>query len=200
LRIVARNRAKGKKPSGNARYSITLDTYSLSYLTFLFNEVYSLFSSLAGIFPYPNVNLPQHRGKPVLHYGFFTRALPIFTILHSIWYRFDEANSKFVKIVPLFVADMFSPLSLAIWIMDDGYFDAYIGTIYLCTECFTRAECELLINILAGYGIICTLKVRKTSREGTCRIRISKKSMPLLRELVTPHMHPDFMYKLGENK
>lgn len=33
--------------------------------------------------------------------------------------------------------------------------------------------------------------------KGTYRIRVAKPSMPLLRTLVTPHMHPYFMYKLG---
>jgi len=34
-------------------------------------------------------------------------------------------------------------------------------------------------------------------QKDTYRIRVSKLSMPLLRELVVTHMHPDFFYKLG---
>ena len=93
---------------------------------------------------------------------------------------------------------MFSPESLAHWIIEDGYFDAYgrVQTILLCTESFTLDECKLLQEVLLGLGIVTTLKVRNSAK-GTHRIRVSKKSMPLLRELVTPHMHYDFMYKLG---
>jgi hypothetical protein len=82
--------------------------------------------------------------------------------------------------------------------MEDGYFDGYgrTQTVILCTECFTRVECKLLQEVLLKLGIVSTLKVRN-SVKGTYRIRISKSSMPLLRELVTSHMHPDFMYKLG---
>jgi hypothetical protein len=82
--------------------------------------------------------------------------------------------------------------------MEDGYFDhnGRTKTILLCTECFTKRECELLIQILRTMGIKSTLKVR-SAINNTYRIRISKTSMPLVRELVLPHMHPIFMYKLG---
>lgn len=92
---------------------------------------------------------------------------------------------------------MFSVLSLAHWIMEDGYFDNYgrNQTVLLCTECFTKTECILLQSVLAELGIVSTLKV-----QDNYRIRISKQSIPLLRELITPYMHSDFMYKLGPTK
>lgn len=82
--------------------------------------------------------------------------------------------------------------------MDDGYYDGYgrANTLLLCTECFTKAECQLLISVLANMGIVATLKMRNRAKD-TYRIRISSRSMPLLRELVTPYMHPSMMYKLG---
>ena len=82
--------------------------------------------------------------------------------------------------------------------MEDGYFDNHgrTKTVLLCTECFTKAECMLLQSVLQSLGINSTLKVRN-STTGTYRIRISKLSMPLLRELVTPYTHPSMMYKLG---
>jgi len=82
--------------------------------------------------------------------------------------------------------------------MEDGYFDGHgrSNSVLLCTECFTKAECLLLISVLANMGILATLKVRNSAK-GTYRIRVSSRSMPLLRELVTPYMHPDMMYKLG---
>lgn len=82
--------------------------------------------------------------------------------------------------------------------MEDGYFDSHgrTQTVLLCTECFTKSECYLLIKALANLGIKATLKKRSRDKD-TYRVRISKTSMPLLRELVTPYMHPSFMYKLG---
>lgn len=88
--------------------------------------------------------------------------------------------------------------------MEDGYFDGNgrTKTILLCTECFTKDECLLLVDALAKLGIKSTLKVPEnvpfSDRSlDTYRVRVSKTSMPLLRELVAPHMHPIFMYKLG---
>ena len=99
---------------------------------------------------------------------------------------------------------MFSAVSLAYWIMDDGYFDSFPSfaragrcqTIILCTESFTKTECILLQSLLLDLGIKTTLKIRNKEKD-TYRIRFSKKSMPLVKELVTAHMHKDFMYKLG---
>ena len=47
---------------------------------------------------------------------------------------------------------MFSEISLAYWIMDDGYFDSYgrAQTVLLCTESFTKEECIILQSLLAG--------------------------------------------------
>jgi LAGLIDADG DNA endonuclease family len=41
---------------------------------------------------------------------------------------------------------MFSEISLAYWIMDDGYFYSYgrTKTVLLCTESFTKEECIIL--------------------------------------------------------
>ena len=93
---------------------------------------------------------------------------------------------------------MFGPLSLAHWIMEDGYFDGYRRTqvTLLCTESFTMEECILLQKVLLNLGIKSTLKVRNKVNN-TYRIRISKHSMTDLIKLVSPHMHPQMMYKLG---
>lgn len=181
-----------------ARYSMTMISSSLPYIQLLFDVVYGQYCG-TGLLPYPNIDLIQHQGKAVTQYYFATLSSPLFSAIHSMWYRLDQANGKYIKIVPTMIADMLTPLALAHWIMEDGYFDGYgrAQTIILCTESFTRAECALLQGALLRLAIASTLKVRNATK-GTYRIRFSKKSMPLLRELVTPHMHPIFMYKLGK--
>ena len=42
---------------------------------------------------------------------------------------------------------LLTPLSIAHWIMGDGYFSD--GTLKLCTDNFTKQEVLLLINILS---------------------------------------------------
>lgn len=94
---------------------------------------------------------------------------------------------------------MFSELSLAYWIMDDGYFDSYgrAKTIILCTESFTEEECIILQSLLEELEIKSTLKIRNKIKN-RYRIRISKTSMDRVISLVLPHMHKDFLYKLGK--
>lgn len=94
---------------------------------------------------------------------------------------------------------MFSELSLAYWIMDDGYFDSYgrAKTIILCTESFTEEECIILQSLLEELEIKSTLKIRNKIKN-RYRIRISKTSMDRVISLVLPHMHKDFWYKLGK--
>lgn len=191
------NFSRDRKASGNARYEMTMSAAAYGYVMSLYETVYAQYSS-SGILPFPNLLLPIHAGKSVTQYYIATRSLPIFTALHTLWYRWDATLDKFVKISPECFPDMLGPVALAHWIMEDGYFDSYgrSQTIILCTECFTKVECLLLIEALAKLGIYSTLKVR-SSEKGTYRIRISKTSMPLVRELMTRHMHQSFMYKLG---
>ena len=174
-----------------------MDTYSFNYLNHLYENVYKQFSS-SGLYPYPNLKLPQHLGKTITQYSFYTRTHPLFSSLHELWYKWDINKNKYVKIIPTNIAEMFSIVSLAYWIMDDGYFDSYgrSKTILLCTESFTKEECIVLQSLLLELGIKTTLKIRDKNKE-TYRIRFSKTCLPLVRDLLTPYMHKDFMYKLG---
>ena len=69
----------------------------------------------------------------------------------------------------------------------------------LCTESFSKEEQELLINALQeNFGIQATLNKRISSTGiQSYRIRISKKSMDKLLELVKPFFIPEMLYKLG---
>lgn len=93
---------------------------------------------------------------------------------------------------------MFSVVSLAYLKMDDGYFDSYgrTKTILLCTEYFIKIECLLLQSLLSNFNKKTTLKIRDKEKD-TYRIIFSKTSMPLVRDLVTPYIHKDFMCNLG---
>ena len=180
---------------GPGRYAMTIAAAVYDYHKWLFDTVFTTFCSIGRILtPWPNPNT----GKPIAHHAFSTLSSPVFTALHNIWYQYDVDLGTYVKIVPNFVGLMFSGISLAHWIIQDGYFDNYgrAQTIILCTESFTMAECHILQNVLAEWNIISTLKIRNKNKN-TYRIRISKKSIPRVRELVMPHMHSHYLYKLG---
>jgi hypothetical protein len=178
---------------------MTMDTYSLNYLNHLYENVYKQFSS-SGLYPLPNIKLPQHLGKTVTQYSFYTRTHKLFSCLHELWYKWDINKNKHIKIIPTNIAEKFSIVSLAYWYsMDDGYFDSYgrSKTILLCTESFSKEECIVLQSLLTELGIKTTLKIaagvpsptgklkrakgwaRRDKNKDTYRIRFSKTSMPL---------------------
>jgi len=113
---------------------MTMDVYSLNYLNHLNDNIYSQITNTK-IYAYPNVLLPPHKGKEITQYHFRTKTHPLFTALHSLWYKWEDDKNKFIKIVPLNISEMFSDVSLAYCIMDDGYFDSYgrAKTVLLCT-------------------------------------------------------------------
>src|SRR6266498_688099 len=150
------------------------------------------------IYPYPNILLPHHKDKKITQYHFKTKTHPLYTALHSLWYKKNNEGNKFIKIVPLNISEIFSDLSLAYWIMDDGYFDSYgrAKTVILCTDSFIEEECIILQSLLEKLDIKATLKIRNKNKN-SYRIRISKTSMDIVIALVKPHIHNDFLYKLG---
>lgn len=197
--ISTRKNSKSSEPviQGNARFAITLKESSKDYLNYLRTTVFHDFKA-SKLIPYPNVMLPQHMGKTVQQYYFSTASLPIFTILHSMWYVWDENKQKFIKIVPLDISNFFTVESLVHWIAQDGYFDGHgrTQTLLLCTESFTKKECIILQQILLKYDIKSTLKIRNKQID-TYRIRVSKTSMIALKDLVLPSIPTEFQYKLG---
>src|SRR6266545_78050 len=182
---------------GLGKFSMTMDVYSLNYLHHLDNNIYSQFTETK-IYPYPNILLPHHKDKKITQYHFKTKTHPLYTALHSLWYKKNNEGNEFIKIVPLNISEIFSDLSLAYWIMDDGYFDSYgrAKTVILCTDSFIEEECIILQSLLEKLDIKATLKIRNKNKN-SYRIRISKTSMDIVIALVKPHIHNDFLYKLG---
>uniref|UniRef100_UPI0023F0CA30 LAGLIDADG homing endonuclease n=1 Tax=Cyathus striatus TaxID=68777 RepID=UPI0023F0CA30 len=189
--------ALSKRIKGQGLYAMTMDVYSLNYLNHLRENIYSQFTETK-IYPYPNILLSHHKGKKVTQYQFKTKTHPLYTALHRLWYKKNNEGNKFIKIVPLNISEIFSEISLAYWIMDDGYFDSYgrSKTVILCTDSFIEEECLILQSLLEKLDIKSTLKIRNKLNNRD-RIRISNNSMDRVISLVKPYMHNDFLYKLG---
>jgi hypothetical protein len=80
--------------------------------------------------------------------------------------------------------------------MGDGAARAH-GLI-ICTDSFSIEEVVGLINVLTiRYRLECTLRYHTPTYP---RIYIRQRSMPLLRNIVIPHMHSSMLYKLGNKK
>lgn len=82
--------------------------------------------------------------------------------------------------------------------MGDGFIHNN-GVILICSESFTKSEQEFLIAALdSNFGIKAALNKRISSGgDSGYRIRVSKKSMANLIEIVKPYFIPEMLYKLG---
>ena len=182
------------KPNTNAQLAMTLK--SKEHVTYLWQHIYKEICSDTFPHPWPN----PKTGKPVTQYHFASRALPSITEIHKQWYVLNKENNKFIKIVPLNIGNLLTPLGLAHWIMGDGYWSA--GTLYLGTDNFTSKEVDLLINTLnINFNLIAGKNQRTKDNKGICwRIRLSQDSnnLKILKSLVKTHLIKSMLYKIGE--
>src|SRR5439155_3813529 len=118
-----------------------------------------------------------------------TYALPCFLELYNLFYHGG------VKVVPLNIGDLLTPLGLAYWLCDDGSWNKQCGYVVLCTESFTSAEVTLLANTLNDkWDLKCY--INKTNNGGG-RIIIPANSVPILQALLKDIMPPMMLYKIG---
>jgi len=116
----------------------------------------------------------------IVHWGLFfrTRSLPCFNEFYSLFY----INK--VKIIPEDIYNLLSPVALAHLIMGDGSSREF--GLEICTDCYSVKDVVRLMNVLIiRYNLECTLHYHRPTQP---RIYIRQRSMPLLRELVRPHM------------
>lgn len=89
-------------------------------------------------------------------------------------------------------------ISLAHWIAGDG--TAVNKAFSFCTQNFSKQDCELLVQILQRkFNLICSLQSQGDTKKAQYQIYVTVSSMPQLRAIVLPHLHPSMHYKLGVN-
>lgn len=176
----------------NARLEFTFSSKVLYYVNYLKFNVLSDICNNTLPTPYPKDNPAQ--------YWFSTKRMPYITNLHNEWYKVNN-EGKYIKKLPDNIENLITPVSLAHWVMGDGYFQNNL--IYLCTDNFTKDEVLLLINILFNkFNIKSDIKIRKYYNNNNnivihYRIKILHDSISDFINLVKPHMIPEMYYKLG---
>ncbi len=96
------------------------------------------------------------------------------------------------KIVPRNILDILTPLSLAVWYMDDGCFSQ--KTAILNTQNFSFREQKILKKSLEGKF---NLKVTVNKDRDKWRLRIKKDYFSRFRSLVEDYIIPSMKYKLS---
>lgn len=118
-------------------------------------------------------------------YYFRTKSLPIFSHLRKIWYK----NKR--KILPTNLK--LSPFSLAIWYMDDGYYDRVRKSVWLCTHCFNEQELDFLQNLFQEMKI----KTGKIKDRTHFKLRVLLEDTESFIQIIKPYIIPSLLYKIG---
>ena len=186
---------KNGNMKGNAHYAMTLKHYD--YAFYLWKEIYSPICTNTPIRPWPS----PKTGKIPTQHAFSSKSLVELTLLHREWYIWSNKFKKFIKIVPLNIGEILTPIGVAHWLMGDGYWDNTAKTVCICTDNFTLSEVELLIKVLeTKFNLLATVQRRVKSNKEICwRIRFSRKSKNLdtLISLVKPYFINSMLYKLN---
>lgn len=175
-----------QKTSVNARLKFDQGTVHKDYLLHLFE----LFSDYCSMVPKTIIRAPDNRtGKEYSNIFFSTRSLPCFLELYNLFY---PAGS--IKIVPLNIAELLTPIGLAYWICDDGLWDKHCRRVVLCTDSFTLKEVNLLIKVLNDkFDLKCFLYNNGTG----FRIIIPPYSISALQTLLAPVMPAMMRHKIN---
>ena len=127
---------------------------------------------------------------------FYTRAREDIGKLRRIFYPHEGR-----KRVPENIGSLLTnPLSLAIWYQDDGTLDRrskYHWNSRIATYCFPEEDCVRLKNALRdNFGI--EVSVCRNSMRGKVyyELYVLSKSMEQFVDIVRPHMHQTFAYKI----
>ena len=129
------------------------------------------------------------------YYGieFNTYTFRSFNWIYNIFYK---KGKKVLHLINNDIAKYISPLTLAIWICDDGGF-AKPGLRIACNA-FSLKEVKYLSNILKiKFNLDNT--IQKLGSKDQYSIYIRSNSMPILRKIIMPHMPISMIYKLGIN-
>ena len=131
----------------------------------------------------------RRTGQKHVNYRFTTRTVPVLNGFHRIFYGFGRE-----KRVPDSMRDLLSsPLSLAVWYMDDGGRRSDCGSGYLNTNAFSVADVEVLKECLrTNFGI----ESKTHFAAGKPRIYVPVSQFGRFCRLIKPHVISEMEYKL----
>ena len=133
------------------------------------------------------VEVDKRNGKSYSRWHFSTKSLPIFDEFRTLFY----ADKR--KVISNQLFDVVSPLSLAVWYMDDGFRRRDSKGFYLCTSAYTLEE-QFLLQKLLREKFKLEIKIHFQHKLG--RIFIPSAFADKFNAVVKPFILPVFSYKL----
>ncbi len=146
---------------------------------------YDIFKNIVSSNPKKIVWKDKKRDINNISWYFHTLTIKELGDLHSLFYNNDK------KILPKNLYNLLTPLSLAIWTMDDGDNDK--NSIRYNTQSFSLKEQEILKRLLKEkYQLQANLNKDRNSY----RLRVNKESKAKLIKLISPFIIPSMKYKI----
>jgi hypothetical protein len=139
--------------------------------------------------------LTKPKSKEKIRNGIKTKNICFSTLSHSSFRFYAQqfyADGK--KVIPKFMGKLLTPLSLAVWFMDDGSIKSKNHQArILNTQCFSKKEILHLIKILDDkFGIRAKLRRQKDGYQ----IYILSESMKKFRSIIGKYVIDSMRYKL----
>ena len=155
-------------------------------------EVFTDFCTPKGFYSYK-----VQSGKNSPFYQRFivrTTSLEVLQEFVNMYYNVNSLGKR-IKLLPLNIENIITPVVLAYFLMSDGNYHKTNHIIRLCTNNFTKQEVELLSTAIYNkYNI--QSRVQRARKEQYI-IVISKSQVPQLQTLVKPHIIPSMLYRIG---
>ena len=142
------------------------------------------------------IHIINRQNKKIV-YSFQTLSLPFFTSLYKDWYK--SISNKNIKVLPLNLDYLFTPLAFAFLIMGDGGWDKSSSRIILHLNNFTKFEVSRIQSILLSkYDLSSYLvKTPHSDKDRGYILKIPARNVNKVRELVSDHIYPTLKYKIG---
>lgn len=157
--------------------------------TDFFFQVFKFFCFYSPNTPKLRERLDKRTLKTYKTWHFTTLSTPFFTYYHNLFYTKTETGYK--KTIPNNIIELITPVSLAYWLMCDGYKkNKGVG---LATNSFSISDNKKLITALNNkFGFNCWM----VSDHGQPTIFIPHSDLASLQQLVLPYMLPSLLYKI----
>ena len=142
------------------------------------------------------IHIINRQNKKIV-YSFQTLSLPFFTSLYKDWYK--SISNKNIKVLPLNLDSLFTPLAFAFLIMGDGGWDKSSSRIILHLNNFTKLEVNRIQSILLSKFEISSylVKTPHSDKDRGYILKIPARNINKVRELVSDHIYPTLKYKIG---
>lgn len=122
------------------------------------------------------------------YWGLWSSSLPYENLKY--YYHMFYKDGK--KVITKNMLDKLTPLSIAVWYMDDG---TVSDTYYICTQSFGKEGCEKIKNWLYNkYNIESTLNYPKDENQPVIRIKSSSRNE--FTKIIESYILPEMRYKI----